>query len=497
MELSESGSQPGAGSDRTLAIMLAVALVVLAANFFFGEIIPLGDGLGVDGKIYAQITREFPGILGEGVGPLYAGRILPPIAVHLLMRLSGSSFEDGNIIAAFQIYNGLLLLGSILIWHLICAHLELSKAGRWLGFLALFVNCAHLEYSLYYPVLTDVSAFFISMLMLYCYLRGQTTALYLLSFAGAFTWPTLMYLGLIFFIFPLRHETVEPAPKLFPPLFGIASILGVGAGLAVAVVTGFRGGLTGAWIPPAPWGYGVLALSTLCVFGYVFVVSRDLTNNASYYRKLGYFITRDRILRLGLALLLYLAVGYLTENLMSRPGQHLREQFLIGSLLRATQRPLVFYVMHVMFFGPIALIAVFHWRRIVRKVQSYGLGMTLFATLSAVLLIQPLSRQSITVLPALVMFIVLVMDESLRTASRRELWGFGVLSLVLSRAWLPVNYVQQRWPVTDDPIFYFKINYSKWFSDVAYVPELILVILLSGWVFSYLRRRDALPDQAL
>ncbi|MEM7582224.1 MAG: hypothetical protein AAF560_02500 [Acidobacteriota bacterium] len=475
---------------RDLAVMLTLALAVLTANFFWGEIILLGSGFGVDGISYATIARGFPEILNEGVGPLYAGRILPPIAVHLLMRATGTPFEDANIIAAFKIYNALLVLGSIVLWTLISRHLGLSRRARWLGFIALYVNCALLEYALYYPVLTDVTAFFIAMAMLYCALVGHSAALYLLTFAGAFTWPTLMYLGLVLFVFPLCRETVEPTRKIYPRLVGIASILGVAAGLAVAAAIGFREGLTGEWILPAPWGYGVFALSAVFLFAYVFVVSRDLSNHERYFTRPTSYLSRQTAVRGVLAVLLYLSVGYLTTSIMTHQGQFLREQFLVSSLLRATQRPLVFYVMHVSFFGPIALLAVYHWKRIVPRVQSYGLGMTLFAVLSTVLLIQPLSRQSITILPALAMFVGLVMDEELRAASRRELWAFAGLAFLLSRAWLPVNYVQEHWPITDDPIFYFRINYSKWFSDVAFIPQLILVLGLSSWVFSYLRKRD-------
>lgn len=483
-----SPKESAAISRRDLSWMMGLLAVFLLWNFFAGEIILMGDGLGVDGVEYARITREAPEVLDHGLGPLYAGRVVPPLLVRLFIEGTGLSLDTVGVITGFKIYNSLLILASVLLWYGIAGRVHLSSEGRWLGYLVLFVNCGQLESIPYYPVFTDPSALFLSLALLHAHLSGRPWVIYLLSLVGAFTWPTLMYLGLVLFLFPHRRENVEPARPFLPRLVGAIAALGVVAGLGYGATTGYRHGLSGEWAEPGLWGYGLLAMGCLIVTIYAFGAGCVLSNQRRYFEQPWSFLSGGFFLRLAMAAVLYVTVDAVSGLLLVE-SVPLKGHFLVGSVMRASQRPFVFYVMHVSYFGPVVIIAAYHWHRIIGLLHSHGMGITLYGALSAILLIQPLSRQSLTVLPILALFTALAFEAHGRM-SRRELWCLAALSLVMSRFWMPVNLLQQRFPINDDPIFWFRINYGKYFSDLVFWPQLVLIALLTLAMVIYLRRRD-------
>lgn len=486
-------TQRTAARRHLLGMMLPLACLLLW-NVWAGEIIPLGDGLGVDGIEYARITREAPGVLDHGLGPLYGGRVVPPLLVRLLIEVVGLDLDTAGIISGYKLFNALVALASVFFWHLIAGRLRLSASGRWLGFLVLFVNCGFLEFPLYYPVLTDPSALLLSLAMVYAHLCRRPWVVFGLSAIGAFTWPTLMYLGCVLFLFPYRREPVESARPMLPRILGVMAALGVVAALGYGAVTGYRQGLTGEWAEPGLVGYGLLALGCLIVVLYAYGAGRTLSDQRRFFEEPWSYLAAGFWGRLGMMVVLYLGVDRLTARMLD-PTQALEGSFFVGSVMRAAQRPFVFYVMHVSYFGPLVIVAAVHWRRIVRLLHSHGMGLTLYGALSAVLLMQPLSRQSLTILPLLALLLALSFEGPERP-HRGELWGLAALSLLLSRFWMPVNYLQERWPIDDDPIFWFRLNYGKFFSDRVFWPQLLFIALLTAALGVYLRRRNARLEEA-
>ena len=86
--------------------------------------------------------------------------------------------------------------------YLIANELDFSIESKWLGFIVLFVNHAVSKYFFYYPALTDPLAFLLAMLMLLFFLKNNKTLLIITTIIGAFTWPLLVYFGLLLYIFP-------------------------------------------------------------------------------------------------------------------------------------------------------------------------------------------------------------------------------------------------------------------------------------------------------
>ncbi len=102
---------------------------------------------------------------------------------------------------------------SCVIYLFIAEELDLHQSGLWFGFVGIFVNFAFFKYAWYYPVLTDVSAAALSLAMLLFYLRRRQLPLVIVTLMGAYTWPTLIYIGLFLLMFP-RESIVEQKTSL-------------------------------------------------------------------------------------------------------------------------------------------------------------------------------------------------------------------------------------------------------------------------------------------
>ena len=197
------------------------------AGFLFSEKIQVGGGLGWDGQIYGSWARDFHGqVVERGVIRYYLQRVLPPALVHYSLRLFAVPRTDANIIRAFGLLNVALLTLAAFVWCRLADRVVLSRRGKWLGGVGLFVNFAVLKWVSYYPVLTDACALTLGLLMLDCYIADRKWVLGILTALGAFTWPVLIYQGSLLLLFPRDRRT---EPTLSPPRFALNTLLAAGA----------------------------------------------------------------------------------------------------------------------------------------------------------------------------------------------------------------------------------------------------------------------------
>ena len=119
-------------------------------------------------------------------------RILPAVLVHYGLGLFGGALTLRNIEWGFQALQiGLLTLaGSI--WCSQCLRLKISWRGMVIGAIALFSGYALTKFFWYYPILTDIPALFLGMVMLYGYMLDKRPFVFGAMVLGSFTWPTLL-----------------------------------------------------------------------------------------------------------------------------------------------------------------------------------------------------------------------------------------------------------------------------------------------------------------
>lgn len=453
------------------ALVLA-ALLISSIGFLFGEKIKTNDGFGMDGYFYGWWAKDFhSNIFVVGVDAFFIQRILPSALVHYSLRLVHVPLTDENIIKAFGILNVIAITLSAYIWCLIANKLAISRRGKLFGFMALFLNFALMKWPSYYPVLTDVLGFFIGLLMIYFYLVGNRIGLFILMGLGAFVWPMLIYQGALLLMFPgdeVKGKTCTPAR------YGLN--IAVGAAVALVVLPylvwlALNTDLTiGGLQPMASLVHLSIAIAVLYLFlGLIMLLDCDKLFN---FKHLFGYIRRWTFFA---AILFFFAIKWLQGWLSSAlPPRSLDEVFYeIASTNLA--KPAVFYVAHVIFFGPIVILALFYWKSACKIMHQHGLGLSLCLAFGLLLSLNSESRHLFSFFPLLVTFIIKGMDDIFWRPY--HLFLFALVSVLLSKVWLiiggaPIHLDPRRF---SEQLFY--MNLGPWMSDAMYSVQGTAVLI--------------------
>ena len=204
----------------------AAALGLLLASLASGDLIPTRDGFGYDGFVYAtwvqslsvdEFTRNGKLPIGVRVNSYRASRVLPSLALHYAFRATGKEPTTENVITAFRALNLLMITLGVYWWCRAANELAVGDGGMWLGGIALVVSYMNLKMPLYYPTLTDSTAFGVGALMLLLYMRGRTGWLIPLVLAGAFIWPTFPFFGALLIAFPRSESETSTSGSAWLP----------------------------------------------------------------------------------------------------------------------------------------------------------------------------------------------------------------------------------------------------------------------------------------
>jgi hypothetical protein len=452
------------------AVLVVAMLVAATLNHVFGEKIGINQGLGWDGSHYGAWAVDFHGeVLSKGLNSYYVQRMLPSATVHYSLRLLGIEPTVPNVINGFGVLNIACLTLSAWVWVLTARYLRVDLAGLILGFVGLFVNFFVLKFSPFYPVLTDVPTYLVGFLTIYFYLTGRRGALLATTILSSFMWPTAIYLGAVLLLFPREPATDTDAPARHPALPIAVALIPVAALFAI---TGYLG-WTGWEIPfgvrqPIRW---LLAPSIALMLGYVFVVCWSLFNNQKLC-DLHYW--KGRLSSPGFYVMVaaLVAVKVILSVISPEPSSLEHEKLHVAVItMTGVARPAAFFIPHVLFFGPIALLILIAWRPMVRLIHRHGTGLALAIALGVLIGLKSESRNLVNILPLVMPFAVLACRNLAREPG--FLWGFFFVSLVFSKFWLRINVSgdPDAWPNrlfwTDGP----------WIPTGAYFLQALLVVL--------------------
>jgi hypothetical protein len=443
--------------------LVLAALLISLIGFLLGEKIKFNEGFGMDGVHYGTWAKDFYSkIFVEGVDLYYVQRILPSALVHYPLRLLHIPLTNENVIKAFAILNVIAITFSAYIWCRIANKLAISRQGKLLGFMALFLNFALMKWPSYYPVLTDILGFFIGLLMIYFYLLGNKIGLFILMGLGAFVWPMLIYQGALLLMFPadeVKGKTWAPARYRLNVAAGAAVSLGV---LVYLVWLARNTNLTMTQIPPmTSLVHLSIAFSVLYLF-FALIMLLDCDWLFDFKHMFGYL----RRWTFYAAILFLFAIRWLQGRISIGPSARsfTDELYLMASANLA--KPAIFYVAHVMFFGPIVILALFFWKSASKIMNQYGLGLTLSLAFGFLLSLNSQSRQLISFFPLVVIFVVKAMDDI--PWRSYQLLLFALVSVVLSKVWLliggaPILLDERKF---SEQLFY--MNVGPWMSDYMY-----------------------------
>jgi len=462
------------GAARSARTAVVILLTAGAAQILWGERIAPGRGQGWDGRFYAEMARDFRGqVLGGQLDAYRLGRVLPSGVVAAVLALLRLPHDDAHIVTVFALYNLALLAGAVVIWWRIGDRCELSPRGRWLGFFLLFVNFGILRMPFYYPVSTDVTAFFLGSLLTYSYLLGSPAAMFAVLALGAFTWPSFVGTGGLLFVFARPGESEPLAPGRAP--WTLAAVL---ATLYLALIPG-NPHLGLRPDRSAPIDTTLLPLSLAVVVAYVVLASAELARDGHLFELTTWtraFRPPRALALVVLAILAQAAVEALSNGArISDPGLYLR-QLPVRPLIK----PAIFLVAHAVYLGLIVPLLIVRWRAASLEARRLGPGFTLFVAALLALALTPESRQIIHGLTALCLVAVLALEDA-----RWPRWTFvlvGLAALFSSKVWMSLN--GEGFMGKSDPFSYpaqrYFMNLGPWMAWENYLLQGGLILAVTA-----------------
>ncbi|MBS1122996.1 MAG: hypothetical protein H6Q90_5224 [Deltaproteobacteria bacterium] len=481
-------SRPMARGRRTdLAIMLAIVALGSAVTILWGERIGIYQGEGWDGQAYAAWARDFPkAILDKGVTTFQSDRVLPSAVLYYTLDAISAAHSRAHVIVAFQLLNVLALLASVGFLVRIAVILEWSRPALWAAFVATFLSFASAREALYYPTMTDATAFALGMGTVWAYLGRRPIAQWAIAFASAFTWPALVASSFAALILP-RATTALPVTtgRWHRP---VAIGIGVAAGgfiiawflYVLATPTGVERWLDRAHHDLYPLTIGLVVITT-ALAAYV-VARQDLTWSVwPYVRQIGW-------LRIALALAAAAAIlvvrGLWNDRVSTQgPGftwRELRHYYAAN----AVRGPLWNTVHQVVYFGPIVLVAIAAWPRIARVAARWGPAAILTLGMIVVTAVSADARHLLHLMP---FAIAITITATAELWTPRRVLVLAALYLVWSKIWLKIGYVivhdSLKWP---DLRFF--MHHGPWASDETWLAHLAGVVVTAVVLWLVLRR---------
>jgi hypothetical protein len=502
-------------------MMAAIIVLMVITNFFLGERVQAGGGLGWDGVTYANLVRHIDDMIrSDMLGTYYAQRILPALVVRGGLLTLQLPLTDHNIISAFAAVNGALCVVLVDVWRRICGALDFDVKTRWLGFTGLFINFEFSKQNMYYPVLTDITALLLSAILLLLYLKKNRLGILVVSVIGAFCWPTLSVTGAILVLFmretdqrlsggaPERTDSY-PFNKWTIAFICLAlltilvTITDLPVGNSLCGYAGLLPGSAGNLSSKLDLMFGAHeTFKNLCLPVQKFITALPsclLAAIAVYVmcrpmlelKNLQGWFSRYRVQSVGLALAIVLmsslGLRWIANPAVENPSSIVLLAKL--TLFPAPGKVLLPLVSLAVFWGPFLVVAGLLWPKISAACRNLGPGMVIAIcfTLPFGLVGEP--RFLTTIWPMLVVLTASVLGRSYPDRLPVVLL---ISSFVFAQFWLPLNLVP--WPGGDIdnlqqfPKQLYFMHYGLWMGWTGYIVQLAMISITALLVLRYIKR---------
>jgi hypothetical protein len=472
-----------AGSHRLMTFIVLSGGIL---NFFFGEIVPAGGGLGWDGQIYAAITRSLPSMISEGqLSSYHAQRILPSAIVRGMLIASHAELTNINIIRGFEIYNLVLLLIGLVVWRRLADYFSVSVNGRWVGFAGIYLTYFISKQMMYYPVLTDVTGMLIGMLLLLFYLEKRPLLILLTTLVGSFAWQVTGFYGAILLLslhgqFPRSEENayVSGAGLAGIVKFGWISLLGGSVILYAALLVfspsdqqGEQGHHLQRFVTGAPSLVGVVIGLSM------------LAGSIEAVRSVIISCVRVQVIYLAVLAAIGVAVPRVIVSMISDPQLPPAGGFVPILGLVIFPEPNGMFLMPLVtltvFWGPTVLLLIIYWKEICVELRRLGPGAVGVIGLTLPLTLATEPRFVIGAWAFVIMALVRFLERSEKTP--RFDYAFWTLTILYAQFWMRFNF--EPWTGGDmDGLFEFPkqmffMHYGPWMSWSSYVLQLAFVVV--------------------
>lgn len=505
-------------------LMFVIVLTLGTLSFLWGEKVTAGGGLGWDGVNYANMVRNLDSMIAnEELSSYYTQRILPSAIVRGLLMVSSAEMSNINIIQGFELYNLALLLMACWVWKRLADNFSLSVSGRWIGFAGIFINFQCSKQAFYYPVLTDVTALFIGLLLLLFYIEKKKMSLFFTTIVGAFCWPIVSISGALLLLF-LKSDL--PTPVITPltaedkgrfifqkaalkPIFITCLIISLVGWMLLTLVTSLPGSVCSAfnsylssftgYLPQnlANLADGLLARHACLLEKLVPYMQQFLTAIPSLLAvliALAFILGSWTFLpamfhsmkRISWTLIL-LAIGALLVpalivKAVANPAlPNANGLYIMAKLILLPQSGKFFlaFISLAVFWGPIFLLMLLKWQAFCIQTRKLGVGVVAVISITLLLGLAGEPRFFTIGWPFIVFTVVLLLENLAVKASFKYL--LLALTVLSAQFWLPLNLVP--WVgydyegLQDFPKQLYFMHYGLWMGWWAFLLQFIAIVI--------------------
>jgi len=471
--------------------------------FFNGAVINVSNGLGYDGEYYAEITKHFYSLVFHNKLEFYIiQRIFPLFVVNSILTIFEIPKEDFFIVKVFQIYNLTLLVLCSVIWYRIAKIYKFDLKLLWIGFIFCFVNFGIGKHTLYYPILTDPTAFFLGFCLLYFHIKDNLIGKVITTFLGAFTWPTFIYMGIMMIIFPKNFKTknisgtgvsankylafIIPLPFLIMALYYINKYF-----ISGSLYGGYQEVLIQI-IPSLLYISSVLNFLVMSYFFFIFLPAN--LPFSKYFQFLKEILFSIKIKNVLICILLFTIVNVFQKYFSSEfdQGEKFLQIIYWVSFLKSCSKPLVYIITAITYFGPFFIILFFNLKNFKSHLKNLGIGVYLSFIIAAMLMFESNPREIINFVPFIVLLTVLVLKDL--SIQKNLFILLTIFSLILSKFYLPIfidtSTLEKCFQFPTQ--FYFMNSYQL--SIVSYYIQGILIILMTIFVLIAIRKNKSVDN---
>jgi len=488
-------------TSHTSMVLAALAIGIL--TLVFGERLNPFGMLG-DEKIFYYMVKDFQNVLfGKVLTEYFILRLLPAGLVYGSLKILARPDTVENVVLCYGIWNTALLGVSAFFWGRISKVLSLTCSARWLGFLALFVNFPVMKFIPFTQVTTDCFAYAAGLALIYFYLKDRFWGMLVVLILSSFIWPVAKYAGFLLIAFPrdvdASNDREENSPDvLIAPWVIAACALGIFIWRVSLIFPYFE---NGSYIDKGIFTFGirpvmpVLYLSVGLMAGYIFLGVAQIFNCRNFYQWSYWKLRAKRILFRVLVLVFVVAGLQFVIGHLSGSKNHFPVEYLLFDMIASgTIAPGMFWVAHVIYFGPILACLLLLWKPVCQQVHRYGLAVPALLGLTLAVSIHSESRLLMMFYPMIVPFLIKALDRFSWTWIGWLCWL--VISAVYSKFWLRFHPASD-WSSDsfDFPKQFYYMNFGHHMSHSMYLLQGAVVLITTAVIFyvlfgSRLRQRN-------
>lgn len=479
-------------------------------SILFIPVIPIASGFGWDGVFYGKVALDFQNMIGN-MDSYHAGRIFPGILIYYLFVFLHISLNLASVLLAFQIYNIITLVFSAYIWVCISKYSNLNQISRWFGFIALFLNYPVLNFYFYYPPLTDGTAFFIGLLMLYSCIKKNNFVLLIVTILSFFSWPTGIVIGLLIYMYTnIKNEFWSKAENtfnkfilliliLFPLFVLVIGFSNVNIVRALIISLGLDNNLFHQFNNPPNrliFNDFYIFINSLIIVSYFFIVYYKFFNDFDIFSFLKLNLTKPKLIKILIVIFILIILTVFKYSLFNPSISTLTlKEYAYSVITRSTRYPLQFLICHISYWGPSILLLIIFWTDVIKFLKNSNLAIMLGFLFTILFSVNAESRAITNFYPFIVFIIIKSVDLQKFKNIRLLAFLFIFTSLLYSKIWLNIKLPSTIFPETIEsnldkfPMQWHFMNFGLWINSQMYIVHALGAIIFFALFYCFLKNQ--------